>query len=153
LLGGFAGIEGNSIFSNTSDGSILHRGLGIDLSGDGPTPNDDCDADGGPNDLQNFPVLTSAVATASSIEIQGTLNSAASTSFRIEFFCSDACDPSGYGQGKTFLGFANVMTDASCNATFDVTLPVVVPAGQVATATATGPAPGFPALPGFTSEF
>ncbi|MBI5759768.1 MAG: hypothetical protein HZA46_14720, partial [Planctomycetales bacterium] len=39
----------NSIFANT--------GVGIDLGGDGVTPNDILDADASPNHLQNFPVL------------------------------------------------------------------------------------------------
>ena len=43
-------VRGNSIHDNTF--------LGIDLSGDGVTPNDPLDADSGPNDLQNFPVIT-----------------------------------------------------------------------------------------------
>lgn len=47
-------ISGNSIFSNGE--------LGIDLAGDGVTPNDSLDADSGPNDLTNVPVIASAAA-------------------------------------------------------------------------------------------
>ena len=47
-------ISNNSIFSN--------GGLGIDLGGDGVTANDNLDADSGPNDLTNTPVITSATA-------------------------------------------------------------------------------------------
>ena len=58
--------------------------------------------------------------------------------FRIEFFASPTCDPSGYGEGKTFLGFANVTTGSkSCRSAFDVTLPVSASSGQHVTATAT----------------
>ena len=45
-------ILSNSIFSNSL--------LGIDLGGDGVTPNDAGDSDAGPNNLQNFPQLSSA---------------------------------------------------------------------------------------------
>ena len=78
--------------------------------------------------------------------ITGTFNSTPSTNgFRLEFFASVAADSSGFGEGQTFLGFTTVDTDASGNATFSVTLPVTVPAGQFVTATATGS--------GGTSEF
>jgi hypothetical protein len=124
-------ILGNSIFSN--------GGLGIDLNDDGVTANDACDADTGSNTLQNFPVITSVTAGVGSTTVQGTLNSVASTQYRIEFFANDACDPSGFGQGKTFLGSSDVMTDGSCNGSFDVILPVSVAPTDRITATATDP--------------
>jgi uncharacterized repeat protein (TIGR01451 family)/CSLREA domain-containing protein len=131
LSGTGNGFLTNSIFSNTS--------LGIDLNGDGVTANDAGDPDTGPNNLQNFPVLTSATPGAMTT-IQGTLNSTASTAFRIEFFSNPTCDASGNGEGTTFLGFTNVTTNASGNATINVTLPVSVAAGNVIVATATDPA-------------
>ncbi len=122
-------ILSNSIFSNT--------GLGIDLGPGGVTPNDPGDPDSGANNLQNFPVLTSA--TSSSTTIEGTLNSTPSTEFRLEFFANSACDPSGHGEGESFLGSTEVTTDGSGDASFTVTLPTTVPAGQFITATATDP--------------
>jgi hypothetical protein len=85
-------ITQNSIFTNTA--------LGIDLYDEddlwpGVTPNDPDDADTGPNELLNFPVIISAT-TASVI---GT----ACADCTVEVFVADA-DPSGYGEGQTFVG-------------------------------------------------
>lgn len=128
-------ILGNSIFSNA--------GLGIDLEFDGDPncvePNDNCDGDTGPNNLQNYPVITSAISGGGSIFIQGTLNSTPSTTFRVEFFDNVQCDPFGNGEGQTFIGSANIPTAANCTATINVALPVIVQAGHVVTATATDP--------------
>jgi uncharacterized repeat protein (TIGR01451 family) len=138
LAGASNTISGNSIFSNGI--------LGIDLNDDGVTANDNCDADMGPNDLQNFPVLTSAASNGVTTTVQGTLDSIASANYVIEFFASPACDASGNGQGSTFLGSTNVTTDASCMASFTAVLPVSVAGGNVITATATSSV-------GNTSEF
>ena len=121
-------VRSNSIFSNT--------GIGIDLGPSGITPNDALDADIGPNDLQNFPVLTSASSNGGSTTIRGTINSTAAASFAVEFFSNSSCDDSGNGEGQTFIGSATVMTNNCGNATIDLTFPVTVPAGQFITATA-----------------
>jgi uncharacterized repeat protein (TIGR01451 family) len=120
----------NSIFSNT--------GLGIDLSPSGVTPNDVGDGDLGANNLQNFPVLTVAgSATGGGGTIQGTLNSTPSSAFTIQFFANSICDPTGNGEGQTFLGSTSVTTNASGNASFNVALPAGAPAGTFITATST----------------
>jgi hypothetical protein len=49
---------------------------------------------------------------------------------RIEFFANHAPDPSGYGEGQTYLGFATVNTEGSGNASFTTTLAAPMPAGQ-----------------------
>ena len=131
-------IQRNAIFSNT--------GLGIDLDPDGVTPNDTGDTDTGANNLQNFPVLTSATSGGGGTTIDGTLNSAASAQFRLEFFSNSVCDPSGFGEGENFLGSTGVTTDGGGNASFAVTFPTPVPAGQFVTSTVTDP-------DGNTSEF
>ncbi len=136
-------ILGNSIYSSAN-------GLGIDLytGSFGVTPNDDNtgDADTGANNLQNFPVITSAVSNAGTTTIKGTLDSAFSTQFRLEFFSNTAPNLSGFGEGQTFLGFANVITDASGKAGFTFNVPTANVAGTFFSATATDPA-------GNTSEF
>jgi hypothetical protein len=137
-LGSGNAIEGNSIFSNSINGGAGLLGLGIDLNSDGVTANDAGDSDTGPNDLQNFPDLSSAISANGNTTIQGTLNSTAGASFRIEFFANDACDDSGNGEGQTFLGSADVTADGSGNATLNVTLPTALSGTKFITATATG---------------
>jgi uncharacterized repeat protein (TIGR01451 family) len=131
-------IQSNSIFSNA--------GLGIDLAPAGITPNDAGDGDSGANNLQNFPVLTSSNGAAGGVNIQGTLNSSASTTFTLDFFSSSSCDASGNGEGQTFLGSATATTNGSGNAAFNVTLAASASSGESITATATNPQ-------GNTSEF
>ncbi len=132
---------GNSIRRNQiySNGPIA-PGLGIDLMPGGATgvnPNDATDVDIGPNDLMNYPVLTSAGAT-----ITGSLASGgASDMFTLDFFSNAGCDPSGHGEGATYIGSADV---AGGGVVFDV--PLAVAAGSFITATATDSG-------GSTSEF
>ena len=115
--------EGNSIYDN--------GGLGIDLGGNGVTANDAGDTDTGPDNYQNYPVLT---VTATSID--GTLNSLPNEHYRIEFFTSPAPDPSGYGEGQTFLDAIPVTTDGAGNASFSYPYTSGTPAPAI-TATAT----------------
>jgi hypothetical protein len=100
------------------------------------TPNDAQDTDTGPNNLQNFPVLTSVTLGAGTVTVQGTLNSVPSSDFTILVYNSPVCDPSGNGEGQTFVGSASVTTDASGNASFNLLFPVSVTGGSVMTATA-----------------
>jgi hypothetical protein len=131
-------ILSNQIYANTK--------LGIDLGGDGVTPNHVGGLIFGPNGFENFPVLTSAVASSKSTKIAGTLNAAANSSFTIQFFSNPTADPSGFGQGQTLLGSTTVQTDANGNATFTATVHVVLSSGLAVSATATDPS-------GNTSEF
>ncbi|MDJ0892828.1 MAG: Calx-beta domain-containing protein [Gammaproteobacteria bacterium] len=128
LAGTGNAILGNRIFANTA--------TAIDLELDGVTANDALpgDADSGPNDLQNFPVLSTALTdNTSTIAISGTLNSTAGTTFRIEFFANT----SGSAEGQRYLGAATVTTDGSGDASFLESVSAVVAAGEYVTATAT----------------
>jgi hypothetical protein len=124
-------ILSNSIFSN--------GGLGIDLNGDGVTSNDidPLDADTGGNNLQNFPVIRSAVVSKGETALQGDLNSLPQTAIHLEFFSNDACHPSGNGEGQVFLGATDLTTDDGGKASFELTLPGG--ASDFVTATATDP--------------
>lgn len=146
-----ASVQGATILSN----SIHSNGqLGIDLggfAGNGVTPNDTGDGDIGQNNLQNFPVITSVSSSGGNTTIQGTLNSTPTGTFRVEFFANAAADPSGFGEGQTYLGFKSVTTDGSGSATFTATTAadglLSIPVGQgFVTATATDAG-------GNTSEF
>jgi CSLREA domain-containing protein len=134
--------EGNAILGNTIS---FNGSLGIDLGPIGVTPNDDGDPDPGANLLQNFPVLYTVELGPSSTHVQGALNSIALLNYRLEFFSTIVCDPSGNGPGQRFLGFVDEMTDAAGIGLFDTILPSVA-AGAWITATATDPV-------GNTSEF
>jgi hypothetical protein len=156
----FNALDGVYIVSGTGNsvlGNVIHAntGLGINLAGGtedgfGVTGNDGgppYDTDTGANDLQNYPVLTSAVTDGgTTITIAGGLSSTASTTFRIEFFASTAFDPSGFGEGERYLGYANVTTDITGGAVFSIPLAKSVSAGDFIAATATDAA-------GNTSEF
>lgn len=121
-------ISQNSIFNNTN--------LGIDILPTGPDTNDPGDTDSGSNNRQNYPVIQNAMAGGSTRAI-GTYNSTPSRQFRLEFFSSPAAHSTGYGEGQTYLGFTNVTTDGSGNASFDVILPVASTSGHVMSSTAT----------------
>ena len=131
-------IQGNRIFANGD--------LGIDLLPVGPNPNDPQDVDGSPNNLQNYPVLETATRVAGGTRVVGTFNSTPNSSFTIEFFSNAACDPSGFGEGETFVDAVPatpavpdalaVTTDSNGDAMISATIDAVLP-GRWLTATAT----------------
>jgi uncharacterized repeat protein (TIGR01451 family)/CSLREA domain-containing protein len=129
-------VEGGAARVTITANSIdANGGPGIDLGGDGVTPNDTRDADGGPNGRQNYPVITSVLGTATQTIVQGTLNSTPNGTFALHFYSSVTADPSGFGEGATYLGTTDVLTGNSGNAAF---LFVTGATTGVITATATG---------------
>ena len=129
-------ILSNSIYDNS--------GLGINL-GNGPTPNH-APGTAGPNNYQNYPTLASVLSDGSATTIDGSFYSIPNTLFLLQFFASPTADESGFGQGKTLIGSANVQTDSSGDATFTMTFSSATAAGSCISATATDPS-------GNTSEF
>jgi hypothetical protein len=110
-------IFGNRIFDNVGKPHTSQeygsKGLGIDIYGDGVTPNDDQkDADIGPNGLQNSPLLT---MRDDNFTIDVELHSTPNHEFEIEFFTNQACDPSGYGEGMELAGTKTLRTGADGN--------------------------------------
>ncbi len=127
-------IQGNSIFQNIAQG--------IDLSGDNFTANDVDDPDAGPNNLQNFPVITAATLSGGTLTITYAVPSVAPNSdfpIAVEFFRADV----DHQEGRFLLGGASYASPGA--------KVVAIPAGgavvgQRIVATATD-------LDGNTSEF
>lgn len=107
-------LEVNNINGNKFSRNSIHNNttLGIDLNNDGITANDNGDADDGPNELFNFPVIKRAFTTGltNNLTVQGITR----PSSVVEFYIHD-----GSGEGMTFLfraqegGTLNGITDAS----------------------------------------
>ena len=150
-----AGVVPTSTGMRITKNSIHGNGtIGIDLTsppfrnGNGVTVNDPDDSDLGPNNVQNFPIISTIAASASDVHITGTLTSTPDTLFDLEFYDNPGCTPRprDFLQGETYLGTSQVTTDGSGHALFDVTLLLTTTEGLGVTATATDPA-------GNTSEF
>ena len=133
-------IRGNSFHDNEQ--------LGISFTGQWPTYNDPGDVDTGANDQQNFPIVRSVEYGASTTRVLGKFNSAASTTYTLDFYANPPClrFPRDFVEGETYLGAVEVTTDAAGHYEFDVTLPVAVENGSRIAVTATDPV-------GSTSEF
>ena len=173
-VGGTAAGAGNVIANNTGT-NLLNSGNGIALVlnsiqneflsnsiyddaslginfGSGPTANHPwppgVSPGSGPNNYQNYPVLTSAVTNGATnqSEITGTLNAAPSTNFIIQFFANPTRNESSYGEGEIYLGQTTVATDSNSNAAIDYVFTGSIPSGYSVSATATDPS-------GDTSEF
>jgi CSLREA domain-containing protein len=101
-------VQGNSVEQN--------GGLGIDIVPDGGptgvTPNDEFDTDLGPNDFQNFPVVTAVAEDGEeTVAVTARLDtpSGSDLGYTIDYYASPDCDPSGNGEGARYLGFDNVI--------------------------------------------
>jgi CSLREA domain-containing protein len=163
-IGGLTAAEGNVIANNGSAGLVMTDGsgnniianrfyangsLGINLGNDLVTENDAGDTDTGPNNRQNFPVLTSATLGGGTLTVSGTLDTnsgLSNTAFRIEVFLNSVCDGSGNGEGEFFVGASATNVDGSGHASFTFAFPTSATGGF---ATATAMAAGT----GDTSEF
>ena len=78
-------------------------GLGIDLGNDGPTANDAGDSDAGANNLQNKPVINSAILGGGTLFLDFSVDSSsvlATNSLKVEFYKAESS-----GEGLQFLGY------------------------------------------------
>jgi hypothetical protein len=114
-------ISANSIFGNNL--------LGIDLdtapADPGRTVNDAGDGDAGPNNAQNFPVITAAALGSGTLDVTFSVDSTTSNSaydLNVEFFLADSL----HGEGQTFL---DAVTYTAANAGLAVVETLTIPAG------------------------
>ncbi len=148
-----SGATGNSVLGNSirDNGSLAFDLAGGTEDGNNITANDVDDADTGPNDLLNFPVLTAPMPGATAIDVDLDLPAG---DYRIEVFVNptDGADASGYGEGETLIHAETVtVTGAAGSESFTLTGLAALSAGAVLTATATEDLSG--GSYGSTSEF
>ena len=131
---------GSAAFGNRVLGNSIHAngGLGIDLGATGAAGNDPGDADSGSNGQQNSPTLASASRSGGATTVEGAFDGAPNSPLTVQYFAGPEGDPSGRGEGETFLGERVVTTDASGRAAFSFATPDAR-VGDLVTATATGP--------------
>ncbi len=114
--GGKASLLGNSI----SDNGLLGISLGSFGSlenGLNHTVNDSGDGDTGPNDLLNYPIVTQATDVSGHTNLNFDLDVPAGD-YRIEFFSNTEADPSGYGEGETYLGYEDITSTGTGSQSF-----------------------------------
>ncbi len=143
---------GNSILSNSIYApAILIIGrpgdpIDLDIYGnfEGPTRNDLGDGDIGPNNLQNFPIITSTSFLPDRTTVRGGLNSTPSTTFIIQFYSREVAPNAGDFLAN-FLSTETITTNAAGQSYFEFDLQAL-PFDVAITATVTD-------SEGNTSEF
>jgi len=115
LVAGDAGvantIRGNLIRDNGRSGT----GLAIDLGGSQTQlPNDDGDADTGPNALQNHPLIYGSAPTdPTHRSVKAALNTAANQTLRIDFYHAIACSTTRGADANYLVGSIDANSGAS----------------------------------------
>jgi len=115
-------VSQNSIYKNGGQGIVLVS------SANGQLP---------------VPILSSAKAGATDANAGGTdivgsvKNMPPNTSFLVEFFANPTADPSGFGQGQTFIGSLTLVTDSNGSRSFTASVPAAVRVGYFVTAVTT----------------
>ncbi|MGD0172998.1 MAG: right-handed parallel beta-helix repeat-containing protein [Anaerolineales bacterium] len=142
--GGFGvWIMGSGMGNRVTQNHIHDNGtLGIAIDEPNVIPNDPLDADTGANGRQNFPTVQSAFISGDNDVVMGTMHGAANTTYQIEIFANDACDPTGYGEGQRFMVDTTATTDGAGEAEFHGGISVssfLLTPGMFTTATATDP--------------
>ncbi len=129
-----AAIVGNRIWSNTY--------LAIDLLDDDTTANDANDADSGPNDLLNFPVISSVKVAGTTATVAFSLDVPAGSYYIEAFTNPSGADGSGYGEAQITAGSTTITKTGTGSQSYSMTYTGAV--GDVVSLTATQLASGNP---------
>jgi CSLREA domain-containing protein len=124
-------VRGNAIFQLSY---YPINGVGIDLGWDGFTPNHS-GFESGPNNYQNFPVISSVKLGGVGAIISGSLNSTPNTVFLVDLYTSQNYTQSG----EAYMATVTVKTNAAGQAYFSKSVPLSALTGYYVTATATDP--------------
>lgn len=124
-----SGGAGNRVLANAF---FENQSVDIDLATAGPSANQASNPVSGPNHLQNYPVLSSAVRVSGSTPmtvVEGTLHSAPGNTYRIDVYYATGCDFSAPGRGSAAapLGRDPVFTNASGDTSFSISVPAINP--------------------------
>lgn len=92
-------ITENSLYNNDE--------LGINLNGGGADQNDQGDGDNGANGSINHPWYSSYQEQSGNTDIEFSTDLKAGN-YRIEFYSNSVADPSGFGEGESFLGYTTI---------------------------------------------
>jgi hypothetical protein len=109
-------VTGSSHTARIYENSVFSNSINVDLGGDGITPNDGAgdtwDTDSGPNELQNFPEVLSALDKGTDAVVTLTLHSRANSRFGLDFYVSETCSDSA-PSAQVYAGSAGIMTDSA----------------------------------------
>jgi hypothetical protein len=118
-------VEGGASFATIRENSIhSNQGLGIES----------------PSSTAVATIASVAQIVSGTTTVTGTVDGAPNTEYDLEFFSNEECDPSGFGEGRYFVGSTGdqVKTDGSGSAAFSSTLlALVLRAAHFFTMTAT----------------
>jgi hypothetical protein len=131
-------IRGNSIYNNAD--------LGINLGANATTNLNFYDNNVGPNNFQNYPVISGVFANPAYTEVVGTLTAGADTIYTLDFYANAEPAAGSNAEGQRYLGSITVDTGSSGVANFDTS--ALGPSGSDECITATAADPS-----GNTSEF
>ncbi|MHB1555948.1 MAG: beta strand repeat-containing protein [Isosphaeraceae bacterium] len=140
-IGGTGASAGNAIAENGAAGVNIRSGSGDSILSNSVWLNAGTGiVIASPAVDQSPPTITAAIPQPGGIQVEGTLSSAAGTTFLVQVFSSTAADAAGSFEGQTLIGSATVTTTAGAGlgqASFSLTIPGDFSIGSAITATAT----------------